>query len=56
MHSFHEGLSVIWEEFEELKNEVFLKHPNSVHVGDELVQIAAMCLAFHDELLPAEIL
>lgn len=52
MRSCHEGLAIIWEEFEELKAEVFLKHPSAVHMREELVQIAAMCNAFATELLP----
>jgi hypothetical protein len=41
--SFHEGLAIIWEEFEELKTEVFKKTPDRVLMKNELVQLAAMC-------------
>lgn len=51
MAGYHEGLAVIWEEFEELKNEVFKKKPNPQALREELIQIAAMCRAFATELL-----
>lgn len=40
--SLHEGLSVLWEEFEEVKQEVFKKHPDREALRKELVQVAAM--------------
>ena len=43
MNSAHEGLAVIWEEFEELKVEVFRKKASNEKILLELVQLAAMC-------------
>jgi len=51
MHSYHEGLAVLWEEFEELKQEVFKKNPDEDAMKEEVVQIAAMCRCFYNELL-----
>lgn len=50
----HEGLAVIWEEFEELKQFVFGKNQTEEQVNDardECIQIAAMAMAFFVELL-----
>lgn len=41
MRSPHEGIAVIWEEFEELKNEIFWGNKDNTIV--ELIQLAAMC-------------
>lgn len=49
--SYHEGLAVIWEEFEELKQEIFKKKPDEDNLNSELVQIAAMCLKFYENLM-----
>jgi hypothetical protein len=49
--SCHEGLAVIWEEFEELKQEIFKKVPDQDNLYDELTQIAAMCLKFYRNLM-----
>lgn len=43
MNSLHEGLAVIWEEFEEVKNEIFKKSPDKEELSKELVQVASMC-------------
>lgn len=51
MQSMHEGLAVIWEEFEEVKTEVFKKTPDRANLRKELIQIAAMCRAFATEIL-----
>lgn len=40
--SLHEGLAVLWEEFEEVKAEVFKKYPDRAALRTELVQVAAM--------------
>ena|SRR5258706_1990440 len=50
----HEGLAVIWEEFEELKAFVFGKNQTldeMVNAKKECIQIAAMAMAFSLELL-----
>lgn len=50
-NSYHEGLAVIWEEFEELKTEIFKKEPDEDNLNSELEQIAAMCLKFYNNLM-----
>jgi len=50
----HEGLAVIWEEFEELKSFVFGKNQTQEQIENarkECVQLAAMAMAFAVELL-----
>jgi hypothetical protein len=50
----HEGLAVIWEEFEELKTFVFGKNQTPEQVENarrECVQLAAMAMAFALEVL-----
>lgn len=47
--SGHEALAVIWEEFEELKEEVFKQKADPENLRTELVQIAAMCRRFYIE-------
>jgi hypothetical protein len=50
----HEGLAVIWEEFEELKQFVFGKDHTEeqiVNARIECVQLATMAMAFYVELL-----
>jgi len=49
--TMHHGLAVIWEEFDELKTEIFKKVPDQENLKSELVQIAAMCLRFHNDLI-----
>lgn len=44
MHSGHEGLAVVEEEFEEFKREVF--HGSRERQREECVQVAAMALRF----------
>lgn len=43
MQSLHEGLAVIWEEFEEMKAEVFRQKVSPDDVLIELASVAAMC-------------
>lgn len=47
-HSAHEGLGVIWEEFEELKAEVFKRTEkrDRTAMRDEAIQVGAMALKF----------
>jgi hypothetical protein len=50
----HEGLCVIWEEFEELKAFVFGKNQTPEQIANakkECVQLAAMAMSFAIELL-----
>lgn len=44
----HEGLAVLWEEFEELKREVFKKQSNydMARMKKEAIQVGAMALRF----------
>lgn len=42
INSLHEGLAVLWEEFEEAKVEVFKKISDREALRKELVQVAAM--------------
>lgn len=47
----HEGLAVIEEEFLELRAEVFRREPHREKLLEELVQVAAMCQRFAEDLL-----
>lgn len=40
--SLHEGIAVLREEYLELEQEIFLKHPDTKRVKEEAVQVAAM--------------
>ena len=42
----HEGLAVLWEEFEELKQEVFMHHYSPRKGRDEAIQVAAVAIRF----------
>lgn len=50
-HTRHEGLAVIEEEFLELRAEVFRREPHREKLLGELVQVAAMCQRFAEDLL-----
>lgn len=47
-HSAHEGLAIIWEEFEELKVEVFKKQSEHdiAQMRREAIHVGAMALRF----------
>jgi uncharacterized Zn finger protein len=51
MKSFHEGLAVILEEFEEFKQEVFRKVIDKEAILMELASVSAMCQRFAEDLL-----
>jgi len=51
MQSYHEGLAVIMEEFEEFKAEVFRKVIDKKAVLKELASISAMCQRFAEDVL-----
>lgn len=50
MHSMHEGIAIIKEEFDELWDEVKEKNPDLDAVRKEARQLGAMALAFLTEL------
>lgn len=50
MHSAHEGLGILEEEFWELKLEVFKKHHDREAMLSELVQVAAMCAKMAEDI------
>jgi hypothetical protein len=50
MKSFHEGLAIIMEEFEEFKAEIFKKQQSKLNIILELAQISAMCQRFAEDL------
>lgn len=49
-HSPHEGLAVIEEEFEELRQEVFKRSHEPSLMRKEAIQVAAMCCKLLDLL------
>lgn len=46
MASAHEGWAVIYEEVDELWDEVKLRNPSPLRLGREAVQVAAMAMRF----------
>jgi len=44
MHSPHEGIAVIREEYRELEDEVFLKKQSKEDMKKEAIQLSAMCV------------
>lgn len=52
--SAHEGLAVIWEEFEELRIEVFKNHKTRDYklMQKEAMQVAAMAIRFIIDVAP----
>jgi len=54
LNSYHEGLAVLWEEFEELKAEVFAQTADIDNMRTELVQIAAVCKKFWQQTFGKE--
>lgn len=53
-NSAHEGWAVIFEELDELWDEVKLKHPDKVAMRKEAIQVAAMAIRFIHDIIPAK--
>jgi hypothetical protein len=49
--SYHEGISVIREEYLELEHEVFQREQDRDKMRKESLHLAAMCLRFLEDLL-----
>ncbi len=49
-HSYHEGKSIIEEEYDELWDEIKIQKPDGDKIRKEAVQLAAMALRFLIEL------
>ena len=54
-NSYHEGLAIIQEEFEEFKAEVFERKVDRINLEGELVQLATMCRRFWEDLKLTEL-
>ena len=54
MHSPHEGWSVIFEELEELREEVRADTGTSANARREALQVAAMCVRYIFDLIDKE--
>ena len=50
IHSAHEALGIIDEEFEEVRKEIHQRHLNKENLLKELVQLAAMCAKAADDI------
>ncbi len=50
MHSLHEAIAVIHEEFEELRTEVYKRRHGRPEIVRELVQLAAVCQRMFEDL------
>lgn len=51
LHSAHEGAAVIREEYDEFWDEVKRKDRNNLEMMKELVQLAAMCQRFAEDVM-----
>lgn len=50
LHSVHEGLGVLEEEFWEVKQEIFKKVCNKEKLLNELIQVSAVCLKMAEDM------
>jgi hypothetical protein len=50
IHSFHEGLGIIYEEYSEFRDEIFEKKHNKEAILEELVQLAASCRKLAEDM------
>lgn len=55
--NYHEGLSILREEFKELEDEVFknLHNQNKAKMRNEAIQVAAMALRFLKDCCPKNV-
>ncbi len=51
-NSAHEGFAVLWEEVDELWDEVKQRSKSEIRMRDEAIQVAAMALRFAADICP----
>lgn len=55
IRSFHEGLAIMLEKFEEFKHEVFKKNVDKVEMLKQLASVAACCQRLSEDMLKTRI-
>ena len=50
MHSYHEGIAIIKEEFDEVWDEIKMKNPNVQYIREEVIQLASSSARFAYDL------